>query len=180
MDKHLSAIEATEQLFELYGDEVYRYARFSIHNRQEAEDLTQEVFLKVLRSWHGFRHEASPKTWLWSILRRSIADAIRKKRKHKADVEYAEIDAAVENRDADYIDVETQLATLSTAYQQVLILRFIQGFSSKETSEILGWSEAKVRTTLHRAANALRKKLSVDGTSNVFDLDDWRQNHGGV
>lgn len=76
--KSQSASEAALVLFEKYGDEVYRYVRYTIGESSDAEDIVQEVFLRVLQSWKRFNHKSSSKTWLWSITKNCIKEQLRK------------------------------------------------------------------------------------------------------
>ena len=82
MEQSIDAATATEQLFALYKNDVYRYARFALGDSTVAEDIVKEVFLRVLKAWDRYRGDASPKTWLWIIVRSCIIDYTRK---HKRD-----------------------------------------------------------------------------------------------
>jgi RNA polymerase sigma-70 factor (ECF subfamily) len=164
MTKRLSAAEAVEELFHLYADDVYRYAVSVLGKPAEAEDVVQEVFIRVLKSWDKFRYESSVKTWLWSIARNCIQDVHRKRyrRKEQLTEEGVLPDRLARDDDEHIVELEDTLRGLSESYRQVVTLRLIQDLSTEDTARILGWTTAKVRTTLHRAVNALRKIMQTE------------------
>ncbi|WP_054970650.1 RNA polymerase sigma factor [Alicyclobacillus ferrooxydans] len=155
-----STNEAIEQLFELYADEIYRYARYAAPKSADAKDIVQEVFLRAIRSWAGFRRDANPRTWLFQIARNYIYDLLRKKRIEHAFLEQHKPDMSdVSVRLETMLELEEVVSQLSNDKRQVFTLRGIQDFSVQETAEILGWSQAKVKTTFHRAIQDLRQSL---------------------
>lgn len=159
MSSEMDAATATEQLFALYKADVYRYARFTLGNASAAEDIVQEVFFRVLKNWSRYRGEANPKTWLWTIVRNCIVDHARK---YKHDKEQQPFDEKLGGK-TDFqmgmeFEAEELLKNLSQAQREVIVLRLIQDLSTTETAKILGWSESKVKTTLHRAVSKLRNE----------------------
>ena len=151
LDKYTDAVKTTEQLFNLYKNDVYRYARFMLGNSTSAEDIVQEVFIRVLKYWHHFRGDANPKTWLWTIIRSCLVDYRRKHKKEKQHVVFNEIYSGHTDLEIDpFNEIEEQLQTLTPNQREVIILRIVQDCSVQETSHILGWSQGKVKTTLHR------------------------------
>lgn len=157
MFREMDAATATEQLFSLYKNDVYRYARFTLGDSDAADDIVQEVFIKVLKSWDRFRGDANPKTWLWSIVKNCIVDYSRK---HKHDKTHQPLDeylGGTSHLETDMLfEAEELLESLSRVQREVVVLRLIQDLSSAETAQILKCSESKVRTTLHRAVVKLR------------------------
>lgn len=157
------ARDAVSRLFEAYGDGVYQYVRYSLSNPVEAEDITQDVFLEALRSWSNFRGGSSEKTWLWSIARHRIQDRLRQRGREGVSAELDE-DALPGGVAADTdtrLDLERALRQLSIDQRQVFTLRIIQDKPAAEVASILGWSNVKVRVTLHRALKALESLLQV-------------------
>src|SRR5690349_16975295 len=75
-----SAKEGIHSLFDLYANDIYRYARFTLQDHAEAKDVVQEVFLRAFRQWDRFRHDSSYKTWLLSITRNYMYDVLRKRK----------------------------------------------------------------------------------------------------
>ncbi len=160
------------QLFDEYADSLYRYAKYSLPPDIDARDVVQEVFLRAFRSWHGFQGQSSAKTWLYQIARNHIYDLLRKKRRERTHTETHVVFDGVTNMET-LIELEDALSRLQPSHREVLNLRWLQDMSIAEVSEVLGWSESKVRVTFHRAKHKLREMLR--------DVDDVRQTptHGG-
>lgn len=162
MSRKPDAAAATEELFSLYKSDVYRYARFTLGSASDAEDIVQEVFLRVLKNWDKFRGDANPKTWLWTITRRCIVDRARKRHRDKNQTSFEEQlgGYVVDSNSTAALEVEELLKTLTPDQREVVTLRLIQDWSTAKTAEILGWSESKVKTTLHRAVTRIREEES--------------------
>ncbi|QSO48440.1 RNA polymerase sigma factor [Alicyclobacillus mengziensis] len=172
MDISMDAATATEHLFEQYKHEVYRYARYALGSSSEAEDVVQEVFIKVLRNWERFRGDSSPKTWLWTIVRSCIADRGRKRKRQRVEVEMNDnLDGYGSYHDTGTLEMEDSLRRLPQAHREVIVLRILQDWSVADTAQILDWSESKVKTTLHRAVTTLRKQMEdEEGRGSVHGL----------
>ena len=72
--------EAIQSLYELYSNDIYRYARLTLGSDPDAYDVVQEVYMRAFRSWSDYRRDANAKTWLMKIARNYIFDLFRKKR----------------------------------------------------------------------------------------------------
>lgn len=158
-----NASDAVKELFEEYGDAVYRYARFTLGNQAEAEDAVQDIFLNIFRGWSRFEHRSSAKTWLWKIASNHIKRTLRDRKYHNSAV-YAVPEMAIEpNRSVDFIiDLERDLMVLTPSQRQVFYYRIIQDMSSAETASALGWTEVRVRVTLYRALGRLRNEIQTE------------------
>lgn len=164
MNRDWDAATATEHLFSSYKGDVYRYARLTLGNPSAAEDVVQEVFLRVLKSWDRYRRDASPKTWLWAIVRNCITDYARKHRRDRDHQPFEEqFGGQTEFHTSVSFEAEQLLKVLSRDQREVVILRLVQDWSISETARILKWSESKVKTTLHRAVTKLREEGQRDG-----------------
>ena len=160
------------RLYEQYHNDVFRFLIYLMRDRDQAEDLMHEVYVRVLRAYSGFEGKSSEKTWLFSIAKNVAIDHYRKnsvRRKHsfdKFDWEKSELVASEILPDSLVVlneEMKELLNVLDTCtgdQKMVIHMRFIHDLSIADTAEILGWSEGKVKTTQHRAINALRKKLS--------------------
>lgn len=137
-------------------------------NPADAEDLVQEVFLRVVRGWGGFAHRSSERTWLWAITHNCIKNFYRHQHRDPLARQRLELSCVGELPDRARPDetlrlaLEQALQELSVAERQVFILRGIQDKTGAQAAEILGWSDAKVRVTLHRAMKKLQRVLSMD------------------
>lgn len=151
---------SVEELFDRYADDLYRFAFHATGNREDSSDIVQDVFLRAIHAWPSFRGDASARTWLYQIARNRVRDWHRKRRvRNDHDRDRQHVEEAVAAPADPPIELERALSGLKTGYREVLSLRFVQDLSVSDTARILGWTEAKVRTTQHRALNALRLKL---------------------
>lgn len=155
------------ELYQDYSDDVYRYIYFMIGDYCIAEDLVQETFIRAFRSLSAFRREANIRTWLLSIARNSTIDYLRKKRISSWLPLLEQRDIASDQplpeeillKDEKIQELYLALTLLKRDQREVIILRKLQELSTIETAEILGWSEAKVKSTLLRGLQALKEKL---------------------
>ncbi|WP_051663236.1 RNA polymerase sigma factor [Alicyclobacillus macrosporangiidus] len=161
-----SPADAARALFEMYSPDIYRYALYVLGSPPEAEDVVQETFARVLRGWNRFAHQSAVRTWLWTIARRCVQDALRKRRllRVRLNADTAWIDRVPADEHLGGmppmdLDLQAAIARIRPSYRQVVVLRYIQDLSTDETARVLGWTTAKVRTTLHRALRALQREL---------------------
>jgi RNA polymerase sigma-70 factor (ECF subfamily) len=157
-----------EELFQKYSVLIYRFILLMTGSKEEAEDLTQEVFIKAYKGLAGFKGEASYKTWLYSIARNITYDHYRRKRtikflKELAHMERKELvpEEILEMKEQTQL-IYRAIMELKLPYREIIILRKIKGYQISETAAILGWTEGKVKTTLHRALTALKNKLNKE------------------
>ncbi len=149
--------EAVADLFEQFGQEIFAHVRLVVGNSDTAQDLVQDIFLHALRSWDRFEHRASPRTWLWAITRNVLTDHYR--RRHHDLVQLSEVPELAANPEdpTDRVFLEEALAQLPLAQRRVFIMRVIEDRSSRETAQRLGWTEVRVRVTLHRAMKRMEQ-----------------------
>lgn len=159
---HMTAEEAALSLFDQYADNIFEFAKYSLGNANDAEDLVQEVFLRVFRTWNNAPAD-NPKAWLWTIARNCIRDVYRRKSRQK-DQPVADLEQwTQEARGPDtLVEVEDVLMELNETERQVVYFRLIEDFSTEDAAKALGWTSVKVRVTLHRAVRKLRTILSAD------------------
>lgn len=153
--------ETLKMLYEMYSNDVFRYALATLGDSSEAHDVLQEVFIRVYRSINNFRYDATAKTWIMTITRNYIFDVLRKRRKDRQFLSRSEIpDVGVETTDVTVVtEIEEALQKLKDDYRHVVVLRYIDNLSIKETASVLGWSEKKVQNAVHRAITQLREAL---------------------
>jgi RNA polymerase sigma-70 factor (ECF subfamily) len=163
--------DAFGDLYERYLALIYRYVFYRVDDVAEAEDLTEQVFLKA---WEALEHYQKRKVpfsaWLYRIAHNVIVD------RHRTRKETLPLEGQV-LRDAtggpeDRLDrretieaVAHALSQLTPLHRQVLTLRFISGFSHAETARVLERSEEAVRVLQHRALAALRELLDTNVNS---------------
>jgi len=161
--------EAFGRLYDIHVDRVYRHIYYRLGNEQDAEDLTQQVFLKAWQAIPRYKKTASPfVAWLMTISHNLVVDSYRT-RKDTAYLE-AEIlaDGPASNpeqaaeRTLEQQRLRRAILELSSDEQQVVILRFIEGFQFSEIASVLKKKEGNVRVILHRALVRLRTILEND------------------
>jgi RNA polymerase sigma factor (sigma-70 family) len=148
-----------EQVFARYVDPVHRFLYSRVGNREDAEDLTSEVFLKAARLLDRERSEASMATWLFTVARTVLADHWRRYYRGGAPIQLDETRMGdipqpaplPESTGSSAQLVEQVLSGLSDRYRQVLELRFLQGYTIQETATALQISPENVKVIQHRA-----------------------------
>ena len=160
---------AFAQLYEEHFDKIYRYVALRIGNRTEAEDITQQVFLKALQSISSFRWRGIPfSAWLFRIAHNQVVDYLRKKTR-QATVPVGE--STVSLIDGPQLIVEQKLdieqlllaiKRLTQAQREVISLRFAGELPIAQAAKIMGKSQGAVKALQHSAIVALRKALSAE------------------
>ncbi|QKS70174.1 RNA polymerase sigma factor SigX [Paenalkalicoccus suaedae] len=166
--------EEFERLYTTYHQQLFQYIYYLVRNRQTAEELVQEVYIKVLHAYETFEGKSSEKTWLYSIAKHVSIDWIRKQSRKKRkfegkEFEWSEREFEIQDKEPLPEDIVVEQEEMATVFrelkrctedqQQVVLLRYVQGLSITESAEILGWTESKVKTTQHRAIKTLKKHL---------------------
>jgi RNA polymerase sigma-70 factor (ECF subfamily) len=166
--------QALADLYDWYMPRVYRYVMARIGNQHEAEDLTEEVFLKMLGAIPEFRWRDVPfSSWLFRIAHNCIATHFRKVAQRGGGTSELSADlidgrhdlaAAVEERiTMEEVRVATQ--QLPDAQREVIALRFAVGLSIADTAKALGKREGNIKALQHKAVAKLQKMLiPLDGT----------------
>jgi RNA polymerase sigma-70 factor (ECF subfamily) len=163
--------QAFAQLYEAYFDKIYRYISFRVRNDMESEDMTQQVFMKVLSSISSYRNQGVPfSSWVYRIAHNQVVDFMRQQNK-KATVDIeglqlvspAEDTQSVIEKQIDVEEVKKASLSLTASQQEVISLRFAGELSINECAKIMGKSEGAVKALQHSAVQALRKALVVNG-----------------
>ena len=161
--------EAFGGLYEEFQPEILRYLTHRLPDREQAEDLTQQVFLKAWQAIPRYeRRDGVPfKAWLYRMAHNQMVDYFRA-RKVTTDLEGVEVpEAAVaEERVLTgelFGRLEQALGRLSEDHRQVLTLRFLMEKSAREIGEVMDRKEVTVRGLQLRALRALRKEIDAMG-----------------
>ena len=159
---------ALEAVFKEYGDRLYKSAVFLTGSREEAEDVVQETFVRVLASIHGFEGRSSLYTWLYRIFLNVIHDLRRKKYLHQkflARYEPEENIVPIEDLIRS-IDNETFAKSLGEAmknqkmkHREIIVLRFYEGLKLREIAEILNVGIGTVKSRLHHGIKKIKKSI---------------------
>jgi RNA polymerase sigma-70 factor (ECF subfamily) len=158
--------DAFGSLYERYLKQIYRYIYFRVSDVHEAEDLTDIVFIKAWESLPGLRLENFKiQAWLYRIAHNLVIDRFRT----------LHPDSSIETLSRSYADgqnpeeafdisdrtriIARKITKLDPTLQEVLICRFILGYSHTETAEVMDRSVVYVRVLQHRALSKLREML---------------------
>jgi RNA polymerase sigma-70 factor (ECF subfamily) len=158
--------EAFLKLYDLYLPKVYNRVKSKIP-LQHAEDVTQEVFIAVIRSLHRFEQRSRFSTWLYTIVNRQIADFYRQRklRNQSVSLETVEHLVPVQPYKTEHGDelalVQKAFTTLPEHYQEVILLRFADGLTFAEMAKWRGQSLEATKSLYRRAIQALRDKMGV-------------------
>src|SRR5881227_2240136 len=158
--------EALEELYLIHFDRVYSYLHMSVGNRHDAEDLTTQVFVKMLESIGKFRWRSAPfSAWLFRIAHNLAMDHFRANKRWQPEEEVPEPDpgerSAAEEEALESIGRQSMLEMIGklSHEQQVLTLKFVFNFSNAEAATILGKTEGAIKSLQHRALASLQRQL---------------------
>lgn len=163
--------EGMAALYERYYDRIYRYTLSRLGNPADAEDVTQETFLKMVDKLHTFRWQGIPFTaWLFRIANNNVVDMIRRRSRQPQQ----ELDEAIPLESGRQVEEQVEfsltleeviaaMARLTSNQQEVLAMRFGAELSVKETAKALGKAEGTVKATQLQALQALRRTVAQAG-----------------
>lgn len=159
---------AFDVLYRRYLDRVYGYAFYQLRDHHDAEDATERTFLAALRALPEFRHEgATFRAWLFRIAHNTIINARRSRFRRRTEPLPDGLDRIAPNADPAGLVVEADearrvlraVAELPDDRRQVVLLRFVDGLSSREIGQVMDRSEGAARVLLHRALRDLAARL---------------------
>lgn len=157
---------AISTLYQEFSPAIYRYIMYRVPAEGDAEDLTAEVFLRMVEALPGYQPTGAPfEAWLYRIAAARVADFYRRRGRREvsplSDM-LADDEPQPEERLEARIEMDTlreALARLSDDEQTLLLLRFVENKSHREVAEILGKSENAVKTAQYRALTRLAELL---------------------
>lgn len=154
-------------LYDIYVKRIFRFIYFKVSSREEAEDITSEVFLKA---WNYVNENKEVKSFsglLYKIARNSIVDLYRSKSARADTILLSSMPEGIEpgdegkkvmelNTEMEAQDLVKAIKKLKLDYQEVLTLRYVDELQIEEIAEITGKGNIAVRVTLHRALKKLK------------------------
>ena len=162
-----------EELYHKYHHDVFQFLFYMVRNKEQAEDLVQEVYIRVFKSYNRFEGKSSDKTWLFSIARNVAIDFFRKQKGWKEKI-LEKFDWSTNQVKDEYPipeEITVQKEEITWIYKclefctvdqrSVIVLRYLQDLSIAETAQALGWTESKVKTTQHRSLKVLKKRMDM-------------------
>ena len=149
-------------IIEAHYADVYAFCRRRAASPEDAQDLTQEVFLRFFRTSSRYRDEGKPLAYLFSIARNVCIDESRKRRFAQVPFDEAMHDRAAPDRFWDSTPMGVALARLDPADQELLELRFDQGLAVGEVAQVMGLSRFAVSRRIKRALDRLKALLAEE------------------
>lgn len=159
--------EAFGRLYDYYLPAIYRFILLKVGQREEAEDLTHQVFLKAWQNVSGFSEKGLPfSSWLYRIARNLVIDRYRKAKPVVSIDEEFVSEKLIFRPNVSSIDDKRDVARIMVSIQQlkdierdVVIMRFVEDMSIKEVSETINKSEGAVKLIQHRAIRKIKESL---------------------
>jgi RNA polymerase sigma-70 factor, ECF subfamily len=167
--------DAVAALYRRHVDAITRYIGYRVSNEALIEDLTSEVFLRMVEGLSTYRITGAPfESWLYRIAAARIADHYRARKK----VDLTELTDVLSSGEApleltlqqrqEVQELRTALGQLSTDQQTILILRFVERRSHDEVARIMGKNAAAIATAQHRALKRLAEILGTEKTDRHY------------
>ena len=170
--------DAFEHIVKKYEKKVYNLALRYLKNRDDALDLSQEVFIQVYKNLAQFRGDSRFSTWIYRVTYNKCVDMLRKTQKLRRNVVMSTDDENFfETRDRrasieeDYEGRETLVTvmkiidTLPSEQRDVVILRYIKDLSYSQIADVLEIAEGTVKSRLNRARLKIKEQLKESGTN---------------
>jgi len=163
---------AFRTFYETYKDMIYNVCYRMLNNKQDAEDATQDVFVKAIHSIQKFRGDAKLSTWLYRIAANISLNHIRRKKltawlsldflvgkeEYLLDNSQARPDLELEKNESEAL-VQQTIHALPPRQRTAIILQRYEGLSCKEIAEVMKTSLSAVESLLHHAKDNLTEKL---------------------
>lgn len=158
-----------QQVVDQHRQRVFSFAYYSLRAKEDAEDVTQEVFIKLWQNWQKIDH-IKVGGWLMRVAHNSVVDHVRRQKPSKDGIDsYAEVEMVAseeeEGADIDQARYRSKLMEaikgLDDPFKSIIIMRDIQGASYFEIKESLDISESQVKVYLHRARRKLRENKTL-------------------
>jgi len=148
-----------EQVYEKYRSRVFSTAYRMLSSRVDAEDVTQDVFVKVFKKLGSFRGDSAVSTWIYRIAVNACLDFRRRRRLRQT----VSLDEGIEVGSTPLSVarlIEGALPRMAESYRRVFVLHDIQGLKHEEIGKILGITDGASKSLLHRARAFLRRELA--------------------
>ncbi|MFA5188693.1 MAG: sigma-70 family RNA polymerase sigma factor [Patescibacteria group bacterium] len=152
------------QIYNLFFERVYKFIFFRTKIREEAEDLTSRVFLKVWQNLTKYKEQKTAKfsTWLFQIARFTVIDYYRQA---KTKVSLTEVENYIGSEfnqaEQEIAEVKRSIHNLPVEWQNIITLRYFDGLDYAQIAKITGKTAVGVRVIAHRAIKRLGKLLKI-------------------
>jgi len=174
-----TSYNAFASLYRRHYDAIFKYCAHRLFDRHLAEDITSQVFLKVVEKFHSFEgNERQFHNWLYRIATNTVNEHLRRSVRRKTALKIF-LEQSNNIKNSTYEDCTTKLAILKQAilslkprYQTIITLRFFENFKLTEIAKVLSSSPSTVRSQLARALAKLRKKVVAAGITKLAGGED--------
>lgn len=163
--------EAFAQLYRAHVQTIFRYIYYRVSDTLLAEDMTGDVFTRALKDIGGYQERGKPfVAWLYSIAHARIVDHYRRAGRRPAESDLDDAVVPVEsNMDSSMLrrqaaqELRKAIAKLTDDQQQVIILRFIEGYRLEQVAQVMGKNANAIKALQHRALRSLANRLQRAG-----------------
>jgi len=167
--------DAIAGLYRQYVQAIARYVAYRVPDEATVEDLTADVFLRMVEGLPGYQVTGAPfEAWLYRIAATRIADFYRQRQRHPVETlgegvssGHTPLDMTLQERE-ELDELRAALAQLGEEQQTILILRFVERKSHEEVAGIVGKSVRAIATAQHRALKRLAELLGTEKTSRHY------------
>lgn len=150
-----------ETAYELYADMLYRLALSYMKQKEDAEDIVQEVFTKYFCGFHLPVSGEQEKAWFIRVTINQCHDALRK-RSYRLHDSLDEVKEAADEGHTQTSELFELLQKLPNTYKDVIILHYLEGYSVEEITKMLGLSASATKMRLKRGRELLKKELEKE------------------
>jgi RNA polymerase sigma-70 factor (ECF subfamily) len=156
--------EALTILIDKYKDIAFNLALSIVKNRDDAKDITQDSFLKILENINRFRSDSKFSTWLYRIVyNQSIGFIKRENRANSVDYSLLiEISENNDNKEGEIQDLYKAINKLEDTDRNIIMLFYLAEKTIKEIAQITGFSSGNIKVILHRARKKLFEKMDYE------------------
>ncbi|GAB4582028.1 MAG: hypothetical protein Fur0022_47800 [Anaerolineales bacterium] len=152
-------------LYERYQPSVFTYFYYRVDDQTLAEDLTAEVFVRMVAKLHTYRATSPLLAWLYTIARNLLADHYRETSRvaplNERTIMSSSDPTEEVHRRLREAELRTALKRLTEEQRQVIILKFIERRSNLQIATLLGKTEGAIKSLQHRALDSLRRQLDT-------------------
>jgi len=161
--------ELLETIWRENHDQLLAFINKRIKNKEESEDILQEVFIKILSKIGTLKDSSKLQAWVYQMTRNAIIDSIRKKKFQEMEDEVKDIEVATDENAMNEATgwIGKYVDALPENYREAVILYEIKGLSQKEIADQLGISYVNARSRIQRGRHLLKKNLTDCCTFNV-------------
>jgi len=177
-----------QQAITQYRQRVFSFANYSLRAREDAEDITQDVFIKLWQNWQRIDH-SKLNAWLMRVAHNAVVDHVRKHKKANEQVDdYAEPEdqASEEYSGGDLDDrafkqqLMEAIKSLDDPFRSILVMRDIQGMSYTDIQQSLDISASQVKVYLHRGRRKLRENKKLRSLFEAMSDSETGDSQGEV